>query len=52
MKLRLCQFTSSGKLLAVGFVDTARCNQKEAQFFESVKPLVEGANFQSVARNG
>jgi len=44
--MRLCKNTNNGKILAVGIVDLSRCNQsivqRDIQFFESIKPLIEG----------
>lgn len=53
-KMRLCQNSNNGKILAVGIVDLSRCNftqvQRDTQFFESVKPLIEGSSFQFTSR--
>jgi hypothetical protein len=54
--MRLCQNTNNGKILAVGIVDLSRCNQsmvqRDIQFFENTKPLIEGAQFMFFSKHG
>lgn len=44
---------SNGRPTQVGTVDFSKCNQgqKEQQFFEAIKPLIEGTTF-LVSKNG
>lgn len=54
--MRLCQNSNNGKVIAVGTVDLSKCNQslvqKDIQFFDSVKHLIEGTHFLTMNKLG
>ena len=45
--MKINQNGNNGRVLNVGHIDLSKCNQnlKDLQFFESLKPLFEGAQF-------